>query len=145
VIELERGDTLVALDSLEKALDIAERYRRGILLNDVLINLVRVELALAKASGESSSRFVPGRWLSKLVNYARDNDLPGIKMYAALLKSEFYLIHGQTQDAHETLVTALTISDSLGVKTLRKMINDRIREVNQLLREEAVSSKRRRE
>ena len=64
-------------------------------------------------------------------------------MQAALLKSEFYQNHGQLKDAHATLVDALTITDSLGVVTLRKNITDRIRELNQLLREAEMSSEKR--
>jgi len=78
---------------------------------------------------------VPGKWLSKLETHAMEHDLSGIRMYAALLKSEFYLNRGQLKDAHAILVDALNITDSLGVKTLKKKINGKIRELNQLLRE----------
>jgi hypothetical protein len=64
-------------------------------------------------------------------------------MQAALFKSEFYQNHDQLKDAHATLVDALNITESLGVKTLRKKITVRIRELNQLLREAEVSTKKR--
>ncbi|MHA2302063.1 MAG: hypothetical protein ACXACD_14050 [Candidatus Thorarchaeota archaeon] len=69
--------------------------------------------------------------------------MPGIRMQAALLKSEFYQNHGQLKDAQAILLDALDITDSLGVNTLRKRISVRIRELNQLLREAEVSSKKR--
>jgi hypothetical protein len=66
-------------------------------------------------------------------------------MQAALLKSEFYQKHGQFKDAQATLQDALSITESKGVATLRRKINERIRELNQLLRDASVSSKKRKE
>ncbi len=145
VIELRRGNVLTALDFLEQAQEISESSPRGINQNRVLLDLARVEIALASQSMDSIKGIAPGKWLSRLEKYAIDRDLPGIRMYAALLKAEFYQKHGQIKDAQAILQDALSITDSAGVKTLRKKINDRIRELNQLLREEAISSEKRRE
>jgi hypothetical protein len=83
---------------------------------------------------------VPGKWLSKLETHAMERDLPGIRMYAALLKSEFYQNHGQLKDAHAVLVDALVITDSRGVATLRKRIKNRIQEIEELLHDEEIVS-----
>ncbi|MHA2201910.1 MAG: hypothetical protein ACXABN_18755, partial [Candidatus Thorarchaeota archaeon] len=141
VIELARCDYLIALDLLEKGQEIAVRLTRGLYLNPILLDLARAEILLANQSTESTN--APGRWLSKLEKYAIEQDLPGIRMYAALFKSEFYQNQGQLKDAHATLQDALNITDSLGVMTLRKKIKDRIHELNQLLREEEVSTEKR--
>ena len=143
VVELRRGDFLAALDLIENAWDIAERNPRGTNQNRALLDLARTEILIDKQSIDSPNVVVPGKWLSKLENFAIERDLPGIRMQAALLKSEFYQNHGQLKDAHATLVDALTITDSLGVVTLRKNITDRIRELNQLLREAEMSSEKR--
>ncbi|MFW9975525.1 MAG: hypothetical protein ACFFDQ_09690 [Candidatus Thorarchaeota archaeon] len=135
VIEFKKGNLMVALDSLEQAWEIAERRPTGTNQNRILFDLTRAEILIDKQSPNVSKVAVPGRWLSKLEALAFERDLPGVRMYAALLKSEFYQTHGQLKDAQTTLTDALNITDSLGVKTLRKKINDRIRELNQLLRE----------
>ncbi len=84
IIELRREDFPAALDLLEKAWDIAERNSRGINQNRVILDLARVEIALADQSVDSTKDITPGKWLSKLEKYAVERDLPGIRMYAAL-------------------------------------------------------------
>ena len=141
VIGLARGDYLAALDFLEKSWEIAERNPMGINQNCVLLDLVRVELLLEGQSTDSTKSVTPGKWLSKLEKHASDRDLPGIRMQAALLKSEFYQNHDQLKDAQATLLDALDITDSLGVKTLRKRITVRVSELNHLIKETEVSKK----
>ncbi len=143
VVERVRGDFLAARDFLEKAQEISERMQYVVFQNAELLELARVELLLADQSTDSSKGVAPGKWLSKLEKYATERDLPGIRMYAALFKSEFYQNHGQLKDAHATLLDALNITDSLGVKTLRKKIMTRIRELNQLLRDAEISTEKR--
>jgi tetratricopeptide (TPR) repeat protein len=134
VIEIARCDYLTALEFLEKALEILERISGGVYLNVVLLDLARAEILLAKQSTDSTK--APGRWLSKLEKYAIEGEMPGIRMQAALFKSEFYQNHGQLKDAHATLQDALNITDSLGVATLRSRITARITEMDHLLQDE---------
>ncbi len=138
VIDLARCDYLSALDVLEKSLEISERLSGGLYLNVVLLDLARAELLLANQSIDSTK--APGRWLSKLEKYAVEHDLPGIRMQAALLKSEFYQNHGRLKDAQATLQDALNITDSLGVATLRSRITARITEMDRLLQDEELVS-----
>jgi tetratricopeptide (TPR) repeat protein len=145
VIEIAKGNYLAALDILEKCWEISERVPRVLNQNYVLLDLARVELQLAKESADTTRSFTPGRWLSKLEKHASDRDLPGIRMQAVLLKSEFYQLHGQLKDAHAILVDALNITDSPGVRTLRKRISNRINELSALMREAAASPERRKE
>jgi len=136
VVELRKGDFLAALDLIEKAWDIAERIPAGTDQNRALLDLARAENMLSARSKDSTKVVVPGKWLCKLEDFAVEHDLPGIRMQAALLKSEFYQKHGQLKDAHATLVDALDITDSLGVATLRKRISARIQELDHLLLDE---------
>jgi hypothetical protein len=145
VIEFKKGNLMVALDTLGQAWEIAERRPTGTNQNLILYDLARAEILIDKQSPDRSKVVAPGLWLSKLEALAVERDLPGVRMYAALLKSEFYQNHGQLIDAHATLTDALKITDSLGVATLRKKINDRIREMDQLMSEADVSSRKRSE
>jgi tetratricopeptide (TPR) repeat protein len=145
VVELKRGNLLEALDLIEKAWDIAKRIPAGTNQNRALLDLARVEILLSRQSRDSTEIIAPGKWLCKLESYAEELELPGIRMQAALLKSEFYQKHGQFKDAQATLQDALSITESKGVATLRRKINERIRELNQLLRDASVSSKKRKE
>jgi hypothetical protein len=80
------------------------------------------------------------RWLSKLERYATEQNLPGIRLQAALLKSEFYQKHGQLKDAQAVLRDALHITDSPGVTTLRKRITTKIQEIERQLHDEEIVS-----
>ncbi|MHA2118328.1 MAG: hypothetical protein ACW98J_05375 [Candidatus Thorarchaeota archaeon] len=136
IVEQARGDSLAASDFFEKALDIFEQVGdvRGE-KSRALLGLAKAEILLAEKSANGEKSITPGTWLCRAEKHAVDNDFPGIRMQVALLKSEFYQRHGQLKDALGTLEDALDISDSLGVRTLRKMITDRIIELKQLLKE----------
>ena len=140
VVELKKGNFLDALDLFEKAGEIAERMRRIDIKTRVLLDLARVEILIDNQSIDRTKVALPGKWLSKLETHAFERDLPGIRMYAALLKSDFYQNHSQLQDAHSTLVNALDITDSLGVATLRKRISDRIQDIDRLIQDEELVS-----
>ncbi|MHA2201949.1 MAG: tetratricopeptide repeat protein [Candidatus Thorarchaeota archaeon] len=140
MLELARGDDLTALDFLEKSWDIAERAPRITNQNRVLIDLARVELSLTDKSTDSTKSVTPGKWLSKLEKHSIERELPGIRMQAALLKSEFYQNHGRLKDAQATLHDAMDITDSLGVATLQKRISARIQELELLMRDEELVS-----
>ena len=139
-LELARGDYLAAIDYIGKTQEISERFQSCLGQNLTLLNLVKAELLLAKQSTEGMVRYAPGKWLSKLENHAIDHDLPGVRMYAALFKSEFYQNQGLLRDALGTLRQALEITDSPGVKTLRRKITKRIQELDQLILDEELMS-----
>jgi tetratricopeptide (TPR) repeat protein len=134
VIELRKGNILDAMNLLEKALDITER--NPIDKVRVFLDLVRAEIAMGIQSRDDTSTVCPGKWLSGLETFASDHEMPGIRMYAALLKSEFYQKNGQLKDACATLEDSLKITDSLGVETLRKRIKKRIQEIEDLIHDE---------
>ncbi len=133
VVEYRKGDPITALHLLEKAWEIAERVPAAANQNRALLDLARVEIQISNHKTGSTEIAVPGKWLSKLEKHACDRNLPGIRMQAALLKSEFYKKHDQLKDARSTLVEALSITDSLSVRTLRTEINERIQELDHLL------------
>jgi len=135
VIEFRRGNYLSALDLVEKAWEIADKNPRGSNQNRALLDLARIDNSIAAQSKDDMKSAIPGKWLSTLEKRACDHDLPGIRMYAGILKSEFYQNHGQLKDAIAILHDALEITDSPGVTTLRKRITSRIQETNQLIRD----------
>jgi tetratricopeptide (TPR) repeat protein len=139
LLEMAKGEYATALGTLEQAYEIHHSIGNLVSISDDLIALSKVELALLGQSKNSDEPW-PGTWLSKLETHASKFDLPGIAMQAALLRSEGFKIQGQLQDARETLQGALGLSDSPGVKTLRKRIRTRMTEIEiQLHDEELVS------
>ena len=140
VIELAKGDYLDALDILEKSWEVYEKLRRIHCQNYVLLDQARAEFLCAKESEEYVDFTLPRRWLSQLERQASNLNLPGIKMQAAMLKSEFYQENNQLKDAHAVLEDALKITDSAGVLTLKKMISARIRELDHLIHDKEIVS-----
>ena len=55
-------------------------------------------------------------------------------MQAAMIRSELFQNQGALRDALETLLRAIKLSDSPGVKTLRKKITTGIQELERLMR-----------
>jgi len=134
VIELRKGNFLDAMNLLEKALDITER--NPIDRARVFLDLVRAEIEMGIQSRDETSTVCPGKWLTQLEKFALEHDSPGIRMYASLIKSEFYQNNGQYLDAQATLEDALKITDSPGVATLRKRIKSRISEIEDIIHDE---------
>ena len=139
VIELAKGDYLDALEILEKSWEVYEKLRRIHCQNYVLLDLARAEFLCAKESEECIDLTLPRRWLSQLERQASNLNLPGIKMQAAMLKSEFYQENNQLKDAQAVLEDALKIFDSAGVLTLKKMISARIKELDQLMHDAEIA------
>ncbi len=141
VVELKRGNLLEALGLFEKAWDIAEQNPLfGTNQNRALLDLAHAEILLSSQSKDNANIVTPGRWLCKLETYAEEQELPGIRMQAALLKSELFQNHGQFRDAHAVLRDALDITDSPGVTTLRRMITTKMQEIDKHLHDEEIVS-----
>jgi tetratricopeptide (TPR) repeat protein len=136
VLEFMRGDYSTALDYFEKAEEIAQRFPFGINQNIALLDLARVEIVLDSQSTDNSKSVVSGKWLSNLEQHAVKRDFPGIRMYAALLKSEFYYNNREIRDAQAILQDALEITDSPGVRTLRKKIIQKLDELSHHISEQ---------
>jgi len=137
LVELAKCDYLSAMDFFEKTWDIFERVGQVHGEQNVaLLGLARAEILLDTQTSDVKTTITPGRWLSKLEKYATERDLPGIRMQAAMLKSEFYQNNGQLKDARAILEDALEISDSRGVATLRKRISDRMQDIDRLMVDE---------
>ncbi|MFX1607340.1 MAG: tetratricopeptide repeat protein, partial [Promethearchaeota archaeon] len=128
LLDMARGEFANAMATLEQAYEILYPRESILYLNETLIALATVELALLLQS-QNSNKAAPGKWLSILENHARIFDMPGIAMQAALLRSEVFKMQDQLQDANETLRRAIELSDSPGVRTLRKRIAARMKEI----------------
>jgi tetratricopeptide (TPR) repeat protein len=139
LLEMAKGEFLSAKRSLEQSYEIIFPLKGMVFLNETLIALAKLDVAMLIQS-ERSDVVVQGKWLSKLEEHARSHDLPGIAMQAAMIRSELFQYQGQLIDARETLQQALESSDSPGVKTLRKRISTRIQEMNRLLQDEELVS-----
>ena len=118
--EFQVGNLGVALSIFEQSFKEAERLKMPITTNRCL-------LALAKTEREVS---ISESWIDKLGEHARSNNYPGIKMQHALLKAECQIDNGEVEDARFTLQDALTYTDSPGVKTLRRRIQDKLDELS---------------
>ncbi|MFX1484625.1 MAG: hypothetical protein ACFFCP_15715 [Promethearchaeota archaeon] len=128
LFEVAFGNLSAGLQSMADALAEAERLEYQVHVNDILLSLAKAELKyfdkLGSGGPESS-----GPWMTRLGIHAQERNYPGIRMQHALLKAEYQEMIGETEAAVLTLQDALTFTDSPGVKTLRKRILDRLKEL----------------
>ena len=121
------GNSLNGIMSLEQSIEIIDRINLGILKGQCLIALTKAEMSIYDVGGDSDTS---GPWMSRLQEYAREKDLPGILMEQALLKAEFQAEQSRVEAARKTLVDALSIYDSPSVASLRNKIRERISDLD---------------
>ncbi|MHA1925490.1 MAG: hypothetical protein ACW974_06200, partial [Candidatus Thorarchaeota archaeon] len=124
-----------AVETIKQGLEIFERVGNLTRQNEALMALAQIEMDLALLTKRETEVAVTGYWMARLENQAHKHGLPGIAMQAAILKADFHRDLGQYKDARQILTDALEISDSLGVRTLRKMMTERIEDLDRLLQE----------
>jgi tetratricopeptide (TPR) repeat protein len=127
--ENESGDLLNGMATIERALEICERLQFVMLVSPCLIALTKGEIALHSIEGDSD---ISGRWMSRLEQYAREKNLPGILMQHAILKAEFQMQQGRKDAARKTLTKGLDIYDSPSVLTLRSRIEQKLEELDSI-------------
>ncbi|MHA2303013.1 MAG: tetratricopeptide repeat protein [Candidatus Thorarchaeota archaeon] len=131
--EAAHGEFDSASSSLEEALSLSGSHSH-LLVNYVLIELTKVEIARVVGSQESGlDSQTSGPWMSRLGEHTLERNLSGIRVHNALLKADYQSKIGEHEAALYTLQDALNISDSPGVKTLRKRINERLEELEGIL------------
>ncbi len=128
--EIFSGQPASAIETLRSALEICERTKTQEYMNRVLLALVRGEIELFKQSGGDETSDTSGQWMTYLEDIARSKKLPGILIQHALLKAEFLLAQGKTSESRKTLIVALDIHDSPGVRSLQKQVLTKIREID---------------
>ncbi|MFX1273152.1 MAG: tetratricopeptide repeat protein [Promethearchaeota archaeon] len=118
-----------ASSSLQEAFELSNPQFQ-LIVNYALIELVRVEIAaVVKSQMSGLNVHTSGPWMSRLEEHALERNFPGIRIQHALLKADYQVKIGEHDAAMQTLNEALSISDSPGVKTLRKRINERLEEL----------------
>jgi tetratricopeptide (TPR) repeat protein len=118
-----------ASSSLQEALELSDPQAQ-IVVNYALIELTRVEIATTVESRMSGlDEHTSGPWMTRLEEHALERNYHGIRIQHALLKADYQAKIGEHDAAMQTLNEALSISDSPGVKTLRKRIHERLEEL----------------
>jgi tetratricopeptide (TPR) repeat protein len=129
LLEISLGNIEEGIQYIVTSLNEAERLKSTALTNSALITLTKAEVLMSKRSKSRGDFESSGPWMTRLEIHSRENGFSGIKMQHALLKAEYQELIGETEAAKLTLQDALTFTDSLGVKTLRKRIQERLREL----------------
>ncbi len=128
--EIATDNFPTGVQTIEEALKIFERTRRQYEVNRCLLALTRTEIELFKIESQEMDPMDSGPWMIRLEREAREKNLPGILIQHALLKAQFQEKLGQKEAARDTLMDALDISDSPGVRTLRNMVMERVSELD---------------
>jgi len=129
LLELSLGNLEAGMQYIVVSLDEAERLKYEVYVNSALIALTKAEILMAKRSKSQGNLESSGPWMTRLGIHSREKDYPGIRMQHALLKAEYQTQISETESALMTLQDALTFTDSPGVRTLRKRILDRLKQL----------------
>ena len=124
------GEPARAIETLRGALEICERTKTQEYTNRTLLALVRAEVELFKLVGGDETSDTSGQWMTYLEDIARSKNLPGILIQHSLLKADFHLAQERVDEARNTLIQALDIYNSPGVKSLQKQILEKIKEID---------------
>lgn len=129
LLEIALGNVEEGMQYLIDSLEEAERLQYQVYINSALLSLAKTEIRLSKRETDIGDTGTSGQWMTRLEIHAREKNYPGIQMQHALLKAEYQEMIGETELALLTLQDALGFTDSPGVKTLRKRILDRMKEI----------------
>ncbi|MHA2078011.1 MAG: hypothetical protein ACXAB0_02485 [Candidatus Thorarchaeota archaeon] len=134
------GEPARAIDTLRSALEICERTKTQEYINRTLLVLGRAEVELFKLEGGDETSDTSGQWMTYLEDTARSKNLPGILIQHSLLKADFHIAQGRIDEARTTLIQALDIYDSPGVKSLQKKILEKIKEIDTKIKKSETTS-----
>ncbi len=124
------GEPASAVETLRGALEICERTKTQQYMNRVLLALVRAEIAYFKQEGGDQTSDSSGQWMTYLEDIACSKNLPGILIQHSLLKADFQLAQGRISDARNTLIEAIDIHNSPGVRSLQNQLLEKIKEID---------------
>lgn len=133
--ELAIGEPIQSMQTLEESLEFWEEANRQSYVNRCLVALTKAESAAVTKNLQNGESDASGRWMRKLEAHARKKMYPGIRIQHAILKAEYLSSIGRDLDARYTLEEALTYSDSIGVKTLREKINQKLDSIQVISKE----------
>lgn len=128
--ETYSGEPASAIETLRGALEICERKKTQEYTNRTLLALVRAEIELFKLVGGDETSDSSGQWMTYLEDTAQSKNLPGILIQHSLLKTDFQLAQGRISDARITLIEALDIHNSPGVRSLQNQVLEKIKEID---------------
>ncbi len=130
VHETLSGEPASAIETLRGALEIWERTKTQEYINRTMLALVQAEVELFKLEGGDETSDSSGQWMTYLEDIAQSKNLPGILIQHSLLKTDFQLAQGRISDARITLVEALDIYNSPGVRSLQNKVLEKIKEID---------------
>ncbi|MFX0055378.1 MAG: tetratricopeptide repeat protein [Candidatus Hermodarchaeota archaeon] len=134
--ELADGDLNNAEATLEQALNLADPQFQ-IHVNMGLMALTRCEILKGLDTPiPGSDKENSGPWMKRLEKHAVEKDYPGVQIQHAILKASYQTQIGEHKMAQTTLKNALAISDSPGVKTLRRKIEQKLEELDSIEQEQ---------
>lgn len=128
--ETASGNPRESINILQNALEICERTNTQMYLNRCVFALACAEMELFKLEGGDETNDSTGHWMEYLEELAHSRNLPGLLIQHSLLKAELQKYQNRYEDARSTLIDALTIYDSPGVKSLQNQVLEKIREID---------------
>ena len=109
-----------ALFQFEMALEIVERLRRQVRINECLLRLAETEIQLQLDESPEKETILALHWTARMENMAREMDLPGILGLALQLKAKVLLHQKKDNAAQDILLQVREISKNPGTRFLQE-------------------------
>jgi len=119
LIEKAKLDFENAEFTLERALDIFERYLNVAFINIALIHLCDIEIESFTSSSKNIE--LSGPWMARLLYQVEKKDLPGFEAQAKLLKAKFLMKQAHIDESSKLVSEVRKISESPNVEYLEKV------------------------
>lgn len=116
LIEKAQRDYGAASFTLERALEIFERYMSLAFVNVSLVNLCDIEIETFDYEDKKTD--LSGPWMARLIEHVEKNDLPAIEGHLKLLKAKFLYKQAQFKQSEKLLTEVRMISKSQSMEYL---------------------------
>jgi len=120
LIEKAKLDFDNAKFTLERALDIFERYLSVVFINIALIHLCDIEIESITTGSKNIE--ISGPWMTRLLYQMEKKDLPGFEAQAKLLKAKFLMKQAQIEESSKLVFEVQKLSKSQNMEYLEKVV-----------------------
>jgi tetratricopeptide (TPR) repeat protein len=129
MLEISEGQTQTGIQTMEIALDALRCTNQKVHLCQALMFLAQAHLGNL-VEGQSLAQ--AERWVIELESLARQYNMPGVLVQAALLRAQLLLAQEGHSSARDMLESVLPLCESRGMRSLQQNVLDRLAEIRTL-------------
>ncbi|TFF86240.1 tetratricopeptide repeat protein [Candidatus Thorarchaeota archaeon] len=131
MIDREQGDIDQAISMFRRGLRIADAEGNPYHILQILLQLAETEAIRFAEMGNEESAAASSIALSRMEQITEEQNLPGLSIQVALLKSDFEILKGNKANAHVYLEQARSMSEEANIVSLKGIIDERFEKLEE--------------